>query len=79
MYKSTYDVKILYCWQVKMAMLTFKLLLEKRALVDIQDDRGISSLMRASAKGHVDVVEVLLANNANNIIGLRNIHGISAI
>ncbi len=37
-----------------------KLLLDNNALVNLQNDEGLSSLMYASENDHVDVVKVLL-------------------
>ncbi len=41
-----------------------KLLLDRGAQVDLQDDNGSSSLLLASRHGHSDVVKLLLDNSA---------------
>src|SRR3989338_1890633 len=42
-----------------------KLLLSRKAAVDVVDLEGWTALHHASANGHIDVVEMLLERNAN--------------
>ena len=53
------------------------MLLEKGAQVDLQGGNGLSALMRASSRGHYEMVKLLLKKGAR--VDLQNSLGRSAL